>query len=65
MKIKIKTLSGAKKRFKKIKSNFFKYKKSNKRHILTKKSSKYKRKLNRLYVLSTKKNKLINKYLPN
>ncbi len=42
---KMKTRSAAKKRFKKLKSGKIKHAKSGKRHILTKKSSKRKRKL--------------------
>ncbi len=42
---KMKTNSAAKKRFKKLKSGLIKHSKANKRHILTKKSSKRKRHL--------------------
>ncbi|CAL4319239.1 50S ribosomal protein L35 [Buchnera aphidicola (Thelaxes suberi)] len=42
---KIKTLRSAAKRFKKTASNLFKHKPAKLRHILTKKSSKYKRSL--------------------
>lgn len=42
---KMKTHSGAKKRFKKLKSGLIKYAKTNRRHLLTKKSRKRKRTL--------------------
>ena len=42
---KLKTHSGAKKRFKKLKSNLIKASKSFRRHLLTKKSAKRKRQL--------------------
>lgn len=42
---KMKTHSGAKKRFKKLKSGLVKYSKANRRHLLTKKSRKRKRHL--------------------
>ncbi|MGB8468406.1 MAG: 50S ribosomal protein L35 [Candidatus Babeliales bacterium] len=42
---KMKTHSGAKKRFKKLKSGLIKFSKTNRRHLLTKKSRKRKRNL--------------------
>lgn len=51
MKHKMKTHSGAKKRFKKLKSGLIKASKPYKRHLLTKKTSKRKRGLRRaLYI---------------
>ncbi|BBA85126.1 50S ribosomal protein L35 [Candidatus Nardonella dryophthoridicola] len=62
---KLKTLSSAKKRFKITKNKLFKYKKSNMRHILTKKKSKYKRNMiNKFYILSNTKIKSIKNSLP-
>lgn len=44
---KTKTHSGAKKRFKKLKSGLIKYSHANRRHLLTKKTRKRKRQLRR------------------
>lgn len=57
---KIKTIRGAAKRFKKTSSGNFKYKKTNMRHILTKKTSKRKRHLRKHNTISKcNKNKLV------
>ncbi|BBA85230.1 50S ribosomal protein L35 [endosymbiont of Sipalinus gigas] len=61
---KIKTLCSAKKRFKKIKYKKFKHKSSNIRHILTKKSSKNKRKLRKHSIVSKNDVNLVDKCLP-
>ena len=52
MKVKVKTHSGAKKRFKKSKKGLIKGSHSFRRHLLTKKSSKRKRKLRMALYLS-------------
>lgn len=61
---KIKTLRGAKKRFKKTASGNFKYKHSYSRHILTKKSTKRKRHLRKKFILPKIYTNKITKYLP-
>ncbi|MFI4847334.1 MAG: 50S ribosomal protein L35 [Candidatus Makana argininalis] len=61
---KIKTLKSAAKRFKKTSSGKFKHKRSNLRHILTKKSTKRKRHLRMKSILSKKDTKSILKCLP-
>ncbi|MFI4846835.1 MAG: 50S ribosomal protein L35 [Candidatus Makana argininalis] len=61
---KIKTLKSAAKRFKKTSSGKFKHKRSNLRHILTKKTTKRKRHLRKKYLISKKDIKSIIKCLP-
>jgi len=61
---KMKSNSGAKKRFKKTGSGKLKRKKAFKRHILTKKSSKRKRNLGKDAIVDSSDEKRINKLLP-
>jgi len=61
---KIKTLRSAAKRFKKTESGKFKRKQANLRHILTKKSTHYKRHLRSKTVISKKDNKKVCLFLP-
>ena len=60
---KMKTISGAKKRFKKTK-NGFKRKKAFRSHILTKKSAKRKRQLRGTHSLSKMDEKKVKRMLP-
>lgn len=61
---KIKTLRSAAKRFQKTSSGKFKYKKSNLRHILTKKTKNYKRNIRKKSIISiSDKNKVLS-FLP-
>lgn len=62
--LKIKTLRAAKKRFKNTASGKFKYKHAYKRHILTKKSKKNKRKLRQNGFFSSIYITKIKKFLP-
>jgi len=59
--IKIKSHKGLSKRVKRISGNCFKYKKSNKSHLLTKKSPNRKRKLKKNLLINKIHNKKINK----
>ncbi|MFI4853274.1 MAG: 50S ribosomal protein L35 [Candidatus Makana argininalis] len=61
---KIKTLKSAAKRFKKTSSGKFKHKRSNLRHILTKKTTKRKRNLRKKNLISKNDIKSIIKCLP-
>jgi len=61
---KMKSNSGAKKRFKKTGTGKLKRKKAFKRHILTKKSSKRKRNLGKDAIVDSSDEKRINKLLP-
>ncbi|MCR3756390.1 MAG: 50S ribosomal subunit protein L35 [Candidatus Westeberhardia cardiocondylae] len=61
---KIKTVRSVKKRFKKTALGKFKKKCANVRHILTKKSSKRKRRLHLSSLVSKEKKSLILRYLP-
>lgn len=61
---KIKNISSAKKRFKKNTSGNFKYKHSNLRHLLTKKSTKRKRHLRPNNIICKKNIAIIKKFLP-
>ncbi|TYP95408.1 LSU ribosomal protein L35P [Fodinibius salinus] len=62
---KMKTHSGAKKRFKKTASGKIKRKKAGKSHILTKKRSKRKRKLGKPTKVDKTKKKDVEQMLPN
>jgi large subunit ribosomal protein L35 len=62
---KMKTNRGAKKRFKVTKSGRIKYNRANRRHILTKKSSKRKRQLRAAGFLSDGDAGLVKRLLPN
>jgi large subunit ribosomal protein L35 len=62
---KVKTNRAAAKRFKKTKSGEFKRNKAYKRHILTKMSSKRKRKLRKAGLLSPQDRKIAMRMLPN
>lgn len=62
--LKIKTAHSAAKRFKKTSSGGFKRKKSNLRHILTKKSTKRKRHLRKKCMVSKKDLNLVKRFLP-
>ncbi|MCR3755259.1 MAG: 50S ribosomal subunit protein L35 [Candidatus Westeberhardia cardiocondylae] len=62
--LKIKTVRAVKKRFKKTSLGKFKRKRSNIRHILTKKSSKRKRQLHLGCIVSKDKKRLISSCLP-
>lgn len=62
---KMKTHSGAKKRFRKLKSKKFKFASSGKRHILTKKTTKRKRNLRRTKIVSESDANRIARLLPN
>ncbi|WP_341503888.1 50S ribosomal protein L35 [Gallaecimonas sp. GXIMD4217] len=62
---KMKSHSGAKKRFKKTASGGYKFKQSHLRHILTKKSSKRKRQLRDMNMISAADKPLIDRMLPN
>ncbi len=61
----IKSKKSALKRFKKTGSGNFKHKQSHLRHILTKKSSKRKRQLGNLKIVSSSDKRAIKKMLPN
>ena len=63
-KIKVKTKSAAKKRFKKLKSGLIKRAKAYRRHLLTKKSRKTKRDLRRIAYVSCADHKNIAQLLP-
>lgn len=65
MKTKIKTVRGAAKRFKRTASGGFKRKQSHLRHILTKKSTKRKRHLRSMGMISHADKVLVNACLPN
>ncbi|MCV2525815.1 MAG: 50S ribosomal protein L35 [Candidatus Lightella neohaematopini] len=62
--LKIKTIRSFAKRFRKLSSGKFKYKKSNMRHILIKKTSKHKRQLRSKAIVKKSNLKIINKCLP-
>ena len=62
---KMKTHRGAAKRFKRTGSGKFKRAKSNKQHILTKKTTKRKRKLRQRTLVSSVDEKRLNQLLPN
>lgn len=62
---KMKTHSGAKKRFKKTKNGLIKYSESNRRHLLTKKSSKRKRHLRKAAYIAAVDVKHLKHLLPN
>jgi large subunit ribosomal protein L35 len=61
---KMKSHSGAKKRFKKTGSGKFKRKKAGKRHILTKKTSRRKRKLGKPTMVDETQQKDVEQMLP-
>lgn len=61
---KVKTHSGAKKRFKKLKSGLFKASRPFRRHLLTKKSSKRKRELRDALYIDTRDRRHIAPLLP-
>jgi large subunit ribosomal protein L35 len=61
---KMKSHSGAKKRFKKTSSGKYKRKKAGKRHILTKKTSRRKRKLGKPTIVDKTREKDIEQMLP-
>ena len=61
---KMKSHSGAKKRFKKTSSGKYKRKKAGKRHILTKKTSRRKRKLGKPTTVDKTREKDIEQMLP-
>ena len=61
---KMKTHSGAKKRFKVTKSGKIKHKKAGLRHLLTGMSANRGRRLKKMEVLSPVETKLIKKYMP-
>lgn len=61
---KIKTLKSASKRFKKTASGKFKFKHACARHILTKKSTKYKRYLRKKSILHKVYTNKVSQYLP-
>ncbi|MCV2506292.1 MAG: 50S ribosomal protein L35 [Candidatus Lightella neohaematopini] len=62
--LKIKTIRSFAKRFRKLSSGKIKYKKSNMRHILIKKTSKQKRQLRSKAMVTRSNLKIINKCLP-
>lgn len=62
---KMKTHSGAKKRFKKTGSGKYKRKKAGKAHILTKKTSRKKRKLGKPTLVNKTQKKDVEQMLPN
>ncbi|MDQ1237285.1 MAG: 50S ribosomal protein L35 [Wigglesworthia glossinidia] len=62
--LKIKTIRSVSKRFKKTHSNRLKYKRSNLRHILTKKSSQRKRRLRTKSFTEVGEKKIILRCLP-
>ena len=62
---KMKTNRGARKRFTVTKSGKIKYNRANRRHILTKKSSKRKRQLRKGGILSKGDARLVRRLLPN
>ncbi|MGM0509002.1 MAG: 50S ribosomal protein L35 [Fusobacteriota bacterium] len=62
---KMKSHSGAKKRFKKTKKGKYKAKKAGKQHILTKKSSDKKRKMRNDMVIEGTRAKKLEQLLPN
>ncbi len=62
--LKIKTIKSIKKRIKKTSSGKLKFKNSNLRHILTKKSKKRKRKLKKKKIINKKYSKIIKKINP-
>lgn len=64
-KYKLKTHSGAKKRFKKTGSGRYKHKQAHLRHILTKKSTKRKRQLRKLHEVENCHIDAIEQMLPN
>lgn len=64
-KVKMKTKSAAKKRFRKVGKNKLKRSKAYRRHLLTKKSSKRKRDLRKVGYISKADLKTVNKLLPN
>lgn len=61
---KMKTKKSASKRFKVTATGKFKYKKQGLRHILTKKSTKRKRRLRHMDILSREERKRVQKLLP-
>lgn len=61
---KVKTHSGAKKRFKLTKNGKIKYQNANKNHILTKKSPKRKRNLRKIDYIDKSKEKAVKSLLP-
>ncbi len=61
---KMKTHSGAKKRFKKLK-NKFKYSHASKRHLLTKKTTKRKRNMRRAGIIDSTDTRRVSRLLPN
>ncbi|CAL4319048.1 50S ribosomal protein L35 [Buchnera aphidicola] len=61
---KLKTLKSASKRFKKTASHQFKYKQSNLRHILTKKTTKKKRHLRKKMIVSQSNKMKIRSFFP-
>lgn len=61
---KIKTLRSAAKRFRKTESGKFKRKQANLRHILTKKSTHYKRHLRSKMIVAQADNKKVRLFLP-
>jgi large subunit ribosomal protein L35 len=61
---KMKTKKSASKRFKVTANGKFKYKKQGLRHILTKKSTKRKRRLRHMDILSREERKRVEKLLP-
>lgn len=62
---KMKTHSGAKKRFKKTGSGKYKRRKAGKAHILTKKTSRKKRKLGKPTIVNKTQQKDVEQMLPN
>lgn len=62
---KVKTHSGAAKRFRKTGSGKFKFRKANSSHILTKKSTKRKRSLRLDQMLDKSNEKAVKRMLPN
>jgi len=62
---KMKTHSGAKKRFRKLKGKKFKYACASKRHLLTKKTTKRKRDLRKGGIVSASDTNRIARLLPN
>lgn len=61
---KMKTHSGAKKRFKKLK-NKFKFSRASKRHLLTKKTTKRKRNMRKGGIISASDEGRVSRLLPN
>ncbi len=62
--MKIKTIKSVKKRIKKNSNNKLKFKHTNLRHILTKKSSKRKRKLRKKNIVNKTNKKILIKSIP-